>query len=101
LTLQDFRDIAIVILALFGLVALGLMVVVTLVVYKKVAPLIDNARQVLDTAHAAMNNVQGTAVFLSETAVSPLIRGLSFVSGIKAAGGRLAGLAKKKEATHE
>lgn len=101
MTLQDVRDIAIVILALFGLVQLGLVVVVTLVVYKKVKPLITSAKQVLDTAQGAMNNVQGTAVFVSETAVSPLIRALGFVSGVKAAAGRMAGSGKNKEASHE
>ena len=101
MTLQDVRDVAIVILTLFGLVQLGLMLVVTVVVFKKVRPLIDRAKQVLDSAQGAMNNVQGTATFVSQTAVSPLIRALSVVSGIKAAGGRLAGFGKKKEATHE
>ena len=101
MTLQELRDIAIVVLTLFGLVQLGLMVVVTLVVYKKVAPLIDRVKQVLDTVQGTMNNVQGTAIFVSETAVSPLIRALGFVSGVKAAAGRMAGSGKNKEASHE
>ena len=71
--------------------------VVTVVVYKKVVPLIDSAKGVLDAAQGTMNDVQGTAAFVSETAVSPLIRFVGFVSGVKAAGERLAAMGKKKE----
>ena len=90
MTLQELRDIAIVILALFGVLQLLLLVVLTILLYKKLLP-------VLDATKRTIQNIQGTTNFVSETTVSPLIRALSVVAGIRAVSSRVAGFRKRKE----
>ncbi len=90
MTLQELRDIAIVILALFGVLQLLLLVVLTILLYKKLLP-------VLEATKRTIQNIQGTTNFVSETTVRPLIRALSVVSGIRAVGSRVAGFRKRKE----
>lgn len=83
------RDIAIIILALLACIQLVVLLVVTFAVYRKVGPL-------LDAAKGAINNVQGTTAFIADTTVHPVIRVLSFITGVRKATGTVAKLIKRR-----
>lgn len=89
MSLADFRDIAIVFLAVLAIFQLTLLLVITLSLYRKVGPFLDSAKGVID-------NVQGTTAFIAETTVHPLIRVLSFIAGMRKAGGTVAKFVKRK-----
>ncbi len=84
---SEWRDIAVVALgmlaALVGLLAcillivlIGVALAVRRAVNQKVMPLLDSTRDLVD-------EVRGTAEFVGESAVSPIIRVYSFVSGVR------------------
>ena len=84
---SEWRDIAVVALGLLA-AAVGLLACVLLIVLigvalsvrravnQKVVPLIDSTRDLVD-------EVKGTAEFVGESAVTPIIRVYSIVSGIR------------------
>jgi DMSO reductase anchor subunit len=74
-TITLIRDIALIVLAVLFIVLIVAVLIVTIALYRKVAPLLDQAR-------ATMNTVQGTSVFLAETAIRPVIRAVAFAAGI-------------------
>ena len=88
-SLESWRDIAIIILALMNLVWLGALIVVLFMVYKKLLPL-------LTSATATVQNIQATTTFIAETTVSPVIRVLSFVAGVRAAAGTVGRMKRRK-----
>jgi len=88
-TLGTVRDIAIIIVALLAIVQLVVMLVVTVVLFKKARPLLDSAK-------AAMANIQGTTSFLAEATVSPVIRVISFVTAVRTAMGSVAKVIRRK-----
>ena len=88
-TLEFWRDIAVIVLAVMNLVWLLALLVVLLLIYRKLGPL-------LTSATSAVQNIQGTTTFIAETTVSPIIRAISFITGIKAAAGTIGRMGKKK-----
>lgn len=88
-SLEFWRDLAVIILAIMNLIWLVVMIAIGLLIYKKVGPL-------LTSATTAVNNIQGTTTFIAETTVSPIIRVLSFVSGMKAAARTVGSMGKSK-----
>jgi len=82
--LEEVRDIAIVVLAIFNIVWLVALLVLAVAFYRKVFP-------VLASLHATVSNVQATTAFVAETTVHPIIRVLSFVAGLRAAAGAFRG----------
>ena len=89
MTLESLRDIAIILVALMNLVLLVVQLVVAVALYRKLGPL-------LTTAQTTVNNIQGTTAFIAETTVHPIIRVLSFVSGVRAAAGTIGRMGKRK-----
>ncbi|MBI2886349.1 MAG: hypothetical protein HYY02_03975 [Chloroflexi bacterium] len=89
MSLALLRDLAIVILAVLAIVQLLLLLTVTVLLWRKVSP-------VLDSAKATMDNVQGTSAFIAETTVHPVIRVISFITGVRKATGAMARLIKRK-----
>lgn len=89
MTLGTVRDIAIIVVALLAVVQLVVMLAVTIMLFKKAGPLLDSAK-------AAMSNIQGTTAFLAETTVSPVIRVVSFVTAVRTAMGSVARVISRK-----
>ena len=56
----------------------------------------DDVSPLLDSAHQTVRTVRGTTVFVSETAVSPIIRVYSVAAGARRAVGVLAGVTGRR-----
>lgn len=89
MTLATVRDVAIVLLAGFGIILTLILIIISLVILSKVGPILDSLK-------GTMGNVQGTALFVADTAVSPIIKVRSFISGAKRAIGTLASFSRRK-----
>ncbi len=102
--LQEIRDIALItasgltvvlllILILFtvlvGTATRGLIATVQTTLRTEVTPLLDSARQTIQS-------VQGTTVFISETAVKPIIRFYGIIAAIRRAFAVLMGLVRRR-----
>ncbi len=83
--LQNLRDLAVIVMAAFSCLGsllfaalVGVLIWIGLLVKNNVTPLLDNAA---DTARTA----KGTAVFVSEGVVTPIIKVAGAAAGVKAA----------------
>ena len=104
LDLQDGRDI--VIIAAGGLMVLVLLAVLVFTIVLGLgarallgavrSALRDDVSPLLDSAHQTVRTVRGSAVFVSETAVTPVIRVYSVVAGARRAVGVLAGVTGRR-----
>ena len=109
LDLQDGRDI--VIIAAGGLMVLVLLAILVFTVVLGLgarallgavrSTLKDDVSPLFDSAHQTVRTVRGTAVFVSETAVSPVIRVYSIAAGARRAVGVLAGITGRRGAKGE
>jgi hypothetical protein len=80
-----FFFVALVITILLGLLARGLL--------KKTTSLIDdNVKPLLDSARHTADNARGTAAYMGEAAVTPVVRAYGVVAGVRRAASVLAGL---------
>ena len=84
---SEWRDIATVALgalvALVGLFACILLVVLIRVAFSVKRAMDQNVVPLLDSARNLVDEVRGTAEFVGESAVSPIIRVYSIVSGVR------------------
>ena len=104
LDLQDGRDI--VIIAAGGLMVLVLLAILVFTIVLGLgarallgavrATLRDDVSPLLDSAHQTVRTVRGSAVFVSETAVSPVIRVYGVVAGTRRFLGVLSGVAGRR-----
>jgi hypothetical protein len=82
-----WRDIMIVILGIFWLIALLLLIVLLALLVMLVMLLRrilkENAAPALDSLKASLDNVRGTTEFAGETVVSPIIRTYALVKGVR------------------
>ena len=100
LFVATFRDWVIIFMgiavAAFFVVALVITLVLGLLLralLKKSMSLVDDSvRPLLDSAKSTADNVKGTSAFVSQSAVSPIIRTYGVVAGVRRAAGVLAGL---------
>lgn len=100
LFVSTFRDWVIIVMgvvvAAFFFVGLILMVVLGLLtrsLLKKSLGLIDDGvKPLLDTAKETAGSVKGTAAYVSEAAVQPIVRTYGVVAGVRRAAGVIAGL---------
>ena len=75
------RDIAIIVLAFESLVV-GLLLILLIIQMRRLAKLLqEELKPILDSADETASTVRGTASFVSNAFVSPLIRAASFISG--------------------
>jgi hypothetical protein len=90
-TLQDFRDVTVIAFTIAGtvvfLVSLIFIIVIGILAIRLIST-IRNALQngmmpTLSSFRETANNVRGTSAFVSETAVSPIIRVYSVFAGVK------------------
>ena len=86
------RDISIILLALESIVVLLLLGVVIGMLWwliqtleKKITPILDTTNETVNTVSETVNTVRGTATFVSDTVVSPIIKVISYASGVKRA----------------
>ena len=85
--IEQIRDIAVIVLAVLNVIWLLALLIIAVAFYKKLAPM-------LNSIQTAVQNIQATTTFVAETTVSPIIRALSFVAGVKAAAGTVMGKGK-------
>jgi len=104
---SEWRDIVIVLggffFALGMLLFAVLMAVLVLLVFTLRKLLRENVAPAVDSLKATLDNVQGTAEFVGETAVAPIVRVYSVVRGVRGGisamtnlPGRVRGRKKKK-----
>ena len=86
------RDISVTILALESIVVLLLLGVVIGMLWwliqtleKKITPILDATNETINNVSETVSTVQGTATFVSDTVVSPIIKVVSYASGVKKA----------------
>ncbi len=86
------KDISIIILALESIVVLLLLGVVIGMLWwliqtleKKITPILDTTSETVNNVSETVNTVRGTTTFVSDTVVSPIIKVVSYASGVKKA----------------
>jgi len=86
------RDISVIILALESIVMLLLLIVVIAMLWwlihtleRKITPILDSTNETVSAVSDTVNTVRGTATFVSDTVVSPIITVSSYASGVKSA----------------
>ncbi len=84
------RDISVIILALESVVVLLLLGVVIGMLWwliqtleKKITPILDTTNETVNNVSETVNTMRGTATFMSDTVVSPVIKVVSYASGVK------------------
>jgi hypothetical protein len=104
MSLQDLRDLIIVIFGVLGIVVLFITLVVVIVVGFATRGLISVAKGVLrgqvtptlDSARQVVDDIRGTTSFVADAAVSPIIRVYGLVSGVRRGLAALAGLGRRR-----
>ena len=104
MNLQELRDLIIVIVGSLSIVFLFVLLIATVVLAVAARMLIVTANGVLKTevtpllqaARQTVDNVRGTATFVADAAVSPIIRVYSVFSGIVRFLSVLAGLGRRR-----
>ena len=86
------RDISVIILALESIVVLLLLGVVIGMLWwliqtleRKVTPILDTTNETVSNVSETVKTVRGTTTFVSDTVVSPVIKVVSYASGVKRA----------------
>ena len=100
LFVTTFRDWVIIVMgvavAAFFFVGLVMMVVLGLLarslLKKTLSVLDDGVKPLLETAKETASNVKGTASYVSDAAVQPIVRTYGVVAGVRRAAGVIAGL---------
>jgi len=84
------RDISVILLALESIVVMLLLGVVIGMLWwliqtleKKITPILDTTNEAVNNVSETVNTVRGTATFMSDTVVSPVIKVVSYASGVK------------------
>ncbi len=80
--LANIRDIAIIVLALETIVIGAILVVLILEMRSLINMLRQDIKPILTSADETARTVRGTAAFVSENFVTPLVRVSSFTSGV-------------------
>jgi divalent metal cation (Fe/Co/Zn/Cd) transporter len=99
-SVATFRDWVIIFMgiavAAFFTVAMILAIVLGLLsrmlLKKSISTLDDNVKPLLGSAKQTADSVKGTATFVSDAAVQPIIRTYGVIAGVRRAAGVLAGL---------
>lgn len=105
LSLAGARDIIIIAAGSIFILLLVAMFVFTVVLGLSVRALLnvvkgtlqDEVNPLLDSTRLTITRVQGTATFVSETAVTPVIRVYGAVAGAKRAAGVIAGISGRRK----
>lgn len=84
-TLAQWRDLAVIVVALFFLIGAILMVGVGVAMFALIALLRSKLPPLLDKANSTTETVRGTTGFVSERVVSPFIKVSAAAAGARAA----------------
>ena len=82
-TVRDIRDVAIIVLALESVVVGAALVFLTLQIRSLIRLLQEEIKPLLDSANVTASTVRGTATFVSEKVVKPVVTVTSAVSAVK------------------
>lgn len=77
------RDVAIIMLAVESIFIGIFLAILSWQVYSLVRLIRDEIKPMLSSTNETVNTVRGTTQFVSETVVSPIIKGLSYVSALQ------------------
>lgn len=102
--LQELRDLIIIIFGITGIVMLFVALVVTLVLGLATRSLIGTVQTllqgevtpVLESARQTLDSVRGTTTFVANTTVSPIIRAYGVIAGARRVVGVLTGLTGRR-----
>ncbi|MCG2767639.1 MAG: hypothetical protein ABIK79_04455 [Chloroflexota bacterium] len=93
------RDVAIILLAVESLI-IGVLLSVLLWQLRNLSRMLEEeVKPLLDSANETVGTVRGTSTFLSETVVSPVVRIISTVTGLRRGLGVLSGIRRRDEET--
>lgn len=95
MSLADFRDIAVIALAVFFTVQTMVIIILVSFLIKLALEIRGKADAILTSTQATVQNINGTASFVGDKVASPIIKGISFATGVKRTVGTLAGLTRK------
>lgn len=104
MNLQELRDLIIVIAGSISILLLFVLLIATLVLTVAARTLIVTAngllrsevRPLLESARRTVDNVRGTATYVTEAAVSPIIRVYSLFAGVRRFLGVLASFGRRR-----
>jgi len=89
--MASVRDVAIIVLAIESIVVGVLLAVLTVQVTRLVRMLREEVKPMLEATQETVGTVRGTATFLSDHLVSPVVSAAGTVSGLRQAAKTLAG----------
>jgi len=94
--LQDIRDVAIIVFTVAGTLLFLIGIVVTALAGMAAIGALRAVRGLVnDGVKPMVENVQGTVTFVSETAVTPVVRAYGFYAGVRRGLGVLSGLSQR------
>ena len=103
-SLENLRDLVIVVYGVMGILLVVALIVVSIGLWLAVRVLTrtlnellrKQVRPTLDEVQATARNVRGTSEFIADSAVSPLIRAISVVRGVRRGLGRVTQLVRRR-----
>lgn len=89
--LEATRDVIVIIWGVFSIIAFGLLIILLYSIWRGVKDLIktvqtiakDDVHQMIVTSQQSLNNITGTARFMSDTVVSPVVKAYGVVAGVR------------------
>lgn len=104
MSLEELRDLVIVVWGILGIVFLTVALVLAIVVGVTARGLMatvqtllrDDVQPTLRSARQTIDSIRGTTSFVSETAVAPVIRAYGIVSGVRRFTGVFTGFRKRQ-----
>jgi len=81
--------LVIVLFAIAGILTFIWLTVLGFLIFRRVKPILDSAK-------GTLGNIQGTSSFVSDVLVKPVIKVVSFATGVRKAMAVVAGLSKRK-----
>jgi hypothetical protein len=90
--MAQVRDVAIIVLAVESIVVGVLIAILTMQVYQLVKLVREELAPILKATQETIGTVKGTATFLSDNVVSPVVTVAGYVSGVRRAAKALVGL---------
>jgi len=93
------RDIAIIILAVESIIIGALLVFLIIQIQRLIKLMRHEIKPILDSTNETVSTVRGTATFLSDHLVSPMVKISSFFSGVRRSAQVLTGWPKRGESS--
>jgi hypothetical protein len=95
-SLQDVRDVTIIAFTVTGTLLFLVAIIVTALAGTAAVGAFKAARRLIDDGiKPTVDNMRGTVTFVSDTAVTPIVRAYGFYAGVRRGLGVLSGLSKR------